>query len=135
MGTPRLDGFQDEYDPLSAPIKVGLIRRPYFNKLEPISLDLLLSGFTRPVSGDFRPDLRPGNRVGAQVQCPGIRALETRVDIAQHHSVGVAHIEYWCGAVLACLPAFGSEKQDRSHGTTGGDATTTGSPVKPTIDR
>jgi hypothetical protein len=113
----RRYGLEQEDKPQPTFVVEGLISWPQLHQLRPIALDLRFAGLACLVEADRRPDLHSRNRVGNQVECPGIGTFETWVDIAYHKLIPISHIVDGGRANLSAVTPGGRQQQQRSKGS------------------
>ena len=110
-------GLEQEDKPQPTLVVECLVGWPHLHQLRPIALHLRFASLACLVEADRRPDLHSRNRVGNQVEGPGIGAFETWVDIAYHEPIPISQVVDRGRAILSAVTPGGRQQQQWSKGS------------------
>ena len=82
-----------EYGPAASVFIMNSICGPNGNQLWPIDLDLGIGCRTCLIYPRFPSDLYLNGRIGLEINHPGIRMLETRIDITDDDGFFITQVE------------------------------------------
>jgi hypothetical protein len=84
---------EDENGPATAAFIIGLVCGPNGDQAMPQALDLGIGRFTRLIPPGFSANFKTRDGIGAEIEDPGVGALESRIDIADDDGLAIAQIK------------------------------------------